>query len=405
MRLTVKEKKKLTAVMAPEYQRARKKEKGNILEQFIKATRYNRCYAAHVLRTQGKKTWINPRTRLVSDVRRRTKREKERIYDDAVATTLTQVWKMMDYICGKRLAPLLKEVIPRLIRFGEITLPLEAKDKLMRISPATIDRLLASERKKYTIKGRANTKPGTLLKNQIPIRTFSQWDDKRPGFVEIDLVGHDGGDGSGDFLQTLDVTDVATGWTETQAVRNKAQQWVFEALKDIRGRLPFPLLGIDSDNGGEFINNHLYRYCQEEKITFTRTRSYRKNDNCFVEQKNYSVVRRAVGYGRHTTQEEQAVLNDLYKELRLFTNFFQPSMKLIKRTREGSRVVKTYDKPLTPYRRILASADVSDSDKSELKALYRNLNPAALNRKITKHQQRLLRLNAAKQGGRKRSAA
>jgi len=169
---------------------------------------------------------------------------------------------MMDYICGKRLAPILKELIPRLIRFGEIRLTREAKDKLMKISPATIDRILAAERKKYKIKGRANTKPGTLLKNQIPIRTFSQWNDKRPGFVEIDLVGHDGGDGSGDFLQTLDVTDVATGWTETQAVRNKAQQWVFEALKDIRGRLPFPLLGIDSDNGGEFINNHLYRYCQ-----------------------------------------------------------------------------------------------------------------------------------------------
>lgn len=168
----------------------------------------------------------------------------------------------MDYICGKRLAPILKELIPRLIRFGEIRLTREAKDKLMKISPATIDRILAAERKKYKIKGRANTKPGTLLKNQIPIRTFSQWNDKRPGFVEIDLVGHDGGDGSGDFLQTLDVTDVATGWTETQAVRNKAQQWVFEALKDIRGRLPFPLLGIDSDNGGEFINNHLYRYCQ-----------------------------------------------------------------------------------------------------------------------------------------------
>jgi hypothetical protein len=405
MRLTVKEKKKLTAVMAPEYQRARKKEKGNILEQFIRATRYNRCYAAHILRTHGKKLRITPKTVLISDIRKRRTRKKERIYDDAVAAPLKKAWEMMDYICGKRLAPILKELIPRLIRFGEIRLTPEAKDKLMKISPATIDRILAPERKKYKIKGRANTKPGTLLKSQIPIRTFSQWNEKRPGFVEIDLVGHDGGDGSGDFLQTLDVTDVATGWTETQAVRNKAQQWVFEALKDIRGHLPFPLLGIDSDNGGEFINNHLYRYCQEEKITFTRTRSYRKNDNCFVEQKNYSVVRRAVGYSRFHTPEEQAVLNDLYKELRLFTNFFQPSMKLVKRTREGSKVVKKYDKPMTPYRRILTSPDVSDSDKAKLKALYRNLNPAALNRRITKHQQRLLRLNAAKQSARKRTAA
>lgn len=405
MRLTVKERKKAAAIVAPRYQKARKKEKGLILDEFTNLTGYGRRYASYVLRSHGKKIWINPETVLVSDVRKRKTRKKERIYDDVVVASLKKAWEMMDYICGKRLAPILKELIPRLIRFGEIRLTQEAKDKLMKISPATIDRILAAERKKYKIKGRANTKPGTLLKNQIPIRTFSQWNDKRPGFVEIDLVGHDGGDGSGDFLQTLDVTDVATGWTETQAVRNKAQQWVFEALKDIRGRLPFPLLGIDSDNGGEFINNHLYRYCQEEKITFTRTRSYRKNDNCFVEQKNYSVVRRAVGYGRHHTPEEQALLNDLYKELRLFTNFFQPSMKLIKRTREGSKVVKKYDKPLTPYRRILASPDVSDSDKAKLKALYRNLNPAALKRRITKLQQRLLRLNAAKQSLRKRTAA
>jgi hypothetical protein len=405
MRLTVKERKKAAAIVAPRYQKARKKEKSLILDEFTKLAGYDRRYASYVLRTHGKKIWINTETVLVADARKRKTRKKERIYDDAVVASLKKAWEMMDFICGKRLAPILKELIPRLIRFGEIRLTQEAKDKLMKISPATIDRILAPERKKYKIKGRANTKPGTLLKSQIPIRTFSEWNDKRPGFVEIDLVGHDGGDGSGEFLQTLDVTDVATGWTETQAVKNKAQQWVFEALKDIRGRLPFPLLGIDSDNGGEFINNQLYRYCQEEKITFTRTRSYRKNDNCFVEQKNYSVVRRAVGYGRHHTPEEQAIINDLYKELRLFTNFFQPSMKLIGKTREGSKVVKKYDKPLTPYRRVLASVDISYSDKAKLKALYRNLNPAALKRRITKLQQRLLRLSAVKQSGRKRSAA
>jgi len=405
MRLTVKERKKAAAIVAPRYQKARKKEKGRILDEFTKLTRYGRRYASYVLRTHGKKIWINAETVLVSDVRKRKTRKKERIYDDAVVASLKKAWEMMDYICGKRLAPILKELIPRLIRFGEIRLTPETKDKLMEISPATIDRILAPERKKYKIKGRANTKPGTLLKSQIPIRTFSEWNDKRPGFFEIDLVGHDGGDGAGEFLQTLDVTDVATGWTETQAVKNKAQQWVFEALKDIRGRLPFPLLGIDSDNGGEFINNQLYRYCQEEKITFTRTRSYRKNDNCFVEQKNYSVVRRAVGYGRHHTPEEQAIINDLYKELRLFTNFFQPSMKLIGKAREGSKVVKKYDNPLTPYRRVSASVDISYSDKTKLKVLYRNLNPAALKRRITKLQQRLLRLGAVKQSGRKRSAA
>jgi hypothetical protein len=405
MRLTVKERKKATAIVAPRYQKARKKDKGKILNEFIELTGYGRRYASYVLRSHGKKVWVNPKTVLMADARKKNTRKKERNYDGEVATALKEVWEIMDFICGKRLAPILKEVIPRLIRFGEIR-PTEAvKDKLMKISPATIDRVLAPERKKYKIRGRSNTKPGTLLKSQIPIRTFSEWNDKRPGFVEIDLVGHDGGNGSGEFLYTLDVTDVATGWTEIQAVKNKAQQWVFEALKDIRERLPFPLLGIDSDNGGEFINDELFRYCKTEKITFTRTRSYRKNDNCFVEQKNYSVVRRVVGYGRYDTPEEQSIINALYKEQRLFTNFFQPSMKLIKRTREGSKVTKKYDEALTPYRRVLASSDVSDADKARIKALYRNLNPADLKRRITKLQQRLLRFSTTKQSARKRSAA
>jgi hypothetical protein len=312
----------------------------------------------------------------------------------------------MDFICGKRLAPILKELIPRLIRFGELKVSEEVRSKLIKkMSPATIDRVLAPERKKYQIKGRSNTKPGTMLKSMIPVRTFSEWSDKKPGFAEIDLVGHEGGDGSGEFLYTLDITDVATGWTETQAVRNKARQWVFEALKDIRERLPFPLLGIDSDNGGEFINDHLFNYCRDEKITFTRARSYRKNNNCFVEQKNYSVVRRAVGYARYDTPEQQAVINALYMELRLYTNFFQPSMKRIGTIKDGSKRIKKYDKALTPYRRVMGSKDVSVSDKARLKALYRNLNPAELKRRITKLQQNLLRLCSQKQIGRKRAAA
>lgn len=405
MRLTVKERKKATAIVAPRYQKARKKDKGVILNEFIELTEYGRRYASYVLRSHGKKVWINPKTVLIADARKKNRRKKESIYDGEVAGVLKKVWEIMDFICGKRLAPILKEVIPRLIRFGEIRPTEAAKDKLLKISAATIDRVLAPERKKYKIRGRSNTKPGTLLKNQIPIRTFSEWNDKRPGFVEIDLVGHEGGNSSGEFLYTLDVTDVATGWTEIQAVKNKAQQWVFEALKDIRSRLPFPLLGIDSDNGGEFINDELFRYCKTEKITFTRTRSYRKNDNCFVEQKNYSVVRRTIGYGRYDTPEEQAIINAMYKEQRLFTNFFQPSMKLLGKTREGSKVTKKYDKALTPYRRVLASVEVSDSDKAKIKTLYRNLNPADLKRRITKLQQKLLRFNSEKQSARKRSAA
>jgi len=191
----------------------------------------------------------------------------------------------MDYLCGKRLTPMLPVLIDHLELHGELSLSPAVRAKLLTISSATVDRLLGPVRRKMQIKGRGHTKPGTLLKYQIPIRTFAQWDDARPGFLEIDLVGHDGGNARGEFLFTLDATDVATGWTETVAVRNKAQVHVLAALCQIRERLPFPLLGIDSDNGSEFINAHFLRYCSAEQLTFTRGRTGRKNDGCFVEQK------------------------------------------------------------------------------------------------------------------------
>lgn len=405
MRLTMKERKKATAVVAGRYQRAMKKGKGVILDEFTQLTGYGRRYASYVLRCHGRKVRINERCVLQVDARKTTSRKKPKVYDDAVAKALKEIWYIMDCICGKRLAPALREVVIRLEQFHEIRLSEDVRQKLFRISPASIDRLLAKERKRHQIKGRGNTKPGTLLKNQIPIRTFSDWNEQRPGFVEVDLVGHDGGDSQGDFAQTLDVTDVCTTWTETEAVRNKAQIWVFEALKDIRMRMPFPLLGIDSDSGGEFINNQLFRYCQQEKITFTRSRSYRKNDGCFVEQKNYSVVRRAVGYLRYDTEEELLTINELYRYLRLYTNFFQPTMKLIHKTRYGSKVVKKYDKPLTPYRRVLACPHVSAQDKQTLKKLYSRLNPAELKRQITRLQQKLYKLNAQKRSPINKSAA
>ena len=405
MRLTVKERKKATAIVAPRYQKARKKDKRLILDEFTNLTGYGRRYASYVLRSHGRKVRINETTVLQGDIRKRKPRKKPPIYDNEVLEALRKVWAIMDYICGKRLAPVLKEIIIRLERCQEIRISDKVREKLFRISPATIDRLLAKERKKQQIKGRSNTKPGTLLRNQIPIRSFSEWNEKKPGFTEIDLVGHDGGDSYGEFAQTLDVTDICTTWTETEAVRNKAQVWVFNALKDIRQRMPFPLLGIDSDSGGEFINDQLFRYCQQEKITFTRSRSYRKNDSCFVEQKNYSIVRRAAGYLRYDTEEELLTLNELYRSLRLYTNFFQPTMKLIEKTRIGSKVTKKYAKAQTPYRRVLACPDVSAGDKQALKNLYAKLNPAQLKRQITKLQDKLIRLNTMKRAPKKRSAA
>jgi len=295
----------------------------------------------------------------------------------------------MDYICGKRLQPALAELVMVLERHNELRCDRLTREKLLQVSAATIDRLLRVERRKHELRSKARTKPGTLMKHQIPIRTFAEWDEQQPGFGEIDLVAHEGGLAAGDYCQTLDLTDVATTWTETIAVRNKAQSHVFAAIQKVRKNLPFALLGLDSDNGSEFINDQLLSYCRQEKITFTRSRPYRKNDNCFVEQKNYSIVRRAVGYARYDTDEQCELLNELYSYLRLYTNFFLPTMKLKSKERVGSRVKKCYDQALTPYQRVLQSPLVGKAAKDRLRAKYVTLNPAALKRKIERLQQRL----------------
>lgn len=391
MRLTMKARQEVIHITAGQYRGASKKEKSQLLDQFIATTGYSRWYARLVLRHEGRRIQTAPKTILLA-VRKQTPRPRRRPrkYDDKVQTALVKLWRLMDHICGKRLQPLLAELIPRLERFNEFNCERETRAKLLEISAASIDRLLRSERRKHELRGRSGTKPATLLKKQIPIRTFADWDEQLPGFAEIDLVGHDGGIAAGDFCQTLDLTDIATTWTETKAVRNKAQTWVFAALQEIRQNLPFPLLGIDSDNGSEFINKYLVAYCQKEKLTFTRSRPYRKNDNCFVEQKNYSVVRRAVGYQRYDTELQLQILNELYATLRLFTNFFQPTMKLQAKERIGSRVSKRYDRAQTPYQRVMAAASVSEAAKQALQAQYETLNPAALKRKLTRLQQRLL---------------
>jgi hypothetical protein len=287
------------------------------------------------------------------------------------------------------LAVFVRQTLPILERFGELSLDEPVRTKLLTISPATMDRLLASTKAKSRLKGRSHTKPGTLLKHHIPVRTFADWNESEPGFVEIDLVAHDGGIAYGDYAQTLDLTDIATTWTETRAVKNKAQCHVFEALQEIRHSLPFPLKGIDSDNGGEFINNELRRYCEQHQISFTRSRPYRKNDNCFVEQKNYSVVRTTVGYYRYDQPHQLQLLHRIYQLLRLYTNFFQPSMKLREKTRIGSRVTRRYHPPMTPYQRVMDHPAITSDTKRQLSTLYETLNPAQLMRSMAELQKQL----------------
>ena len=391
----MKERQSVTAVVAGRYRKAGKKGKGQILDEFSELTGYNRSYATWVLRNWGKRIRINSKLVIVGEWGKKIRRDKPRSYDEKVLRALRKIWVIMDCMCGKRLVGVLGELIPVLEEHGEIEVDTRTKQKLLKISASTIDRVLAPERKRLFSRSKSRTKPGTLLKHKIPIKTFSEWDEQRPGFVEIDLVGHDGGDISGDYIQTLDVTDVCTGWTETRAVRNKAQVWVFEALKQIRKRLPFKLLGIDSDNGSEFINDQLYHYCLKEEITFTRARAYRKNDNCYVEQKNWSVVRRALGYLRYDTEGELEIINRLHGYLRLYTNHFQPVMKMIEKTRVGSRVKKKYDKPRTPYQRVLDS-DVEEGRKEALIKEHVKLNPAELKRQITRLQDKLWKIGLLK---------
>jgi hypothetical protein len=382
MKITMEDRRTMVKHHAKEYQGARKGAKSLILDLFVKTTGYNRTYGARLLRGHGERIWLRPGLAVKGDIGIREKRCRQKVYGAEVLAALKRVWECLDYLCGKRLVRAVPGALEALMRHKEIVVSPEIWEKILRMSASTMDRLLAPERKKMALRRRSGTKPGSLLKSQIPVRTFSEWNEDRPGFLEVDLVAHDGGCGEGDFAQTLDVTDVCTGWSEQRAVLNKAQKWVFEAILEIQDRMPFPLHGLDSDNGSEFINHHLLRYCRENKITFTRSRAHRKNDTCYVEQKNYSVVRRAVGYGRFVGENAVDMLNAVYDRLRLRTNFFLPSMKLAKKERIGSRVIKRYDEPKTPYERVLESSEISESAKAKLRRQFRSLNPAKLDREI-----------------------
>lgn len=353
------------------YAQATKKERQAILDEFVATTGYHRKHAIALLR--GK--------RRHRDRSQPIRRPRKRIYTDEDKRAVLWLVKLFDYIASKRLRVAMDTELATLVKHGYLQISRACYQRLRRISASTMDRFRHGQPHPY-VRRRGGTKPGTLLKHHIPIRTFADWDDKRPGFVEGDLVQHDGGNASGDFACTLDVTDVCTGWTEMRAVRNKAQKHVFAALKHIRAQLPFPLLGIDSDNGSEFINDQLWRYCEQEHLTFTRGRAGRKNDNPYVEGKNGSVVRRLAGYGRFDTLRQVNQLNELYAVYRLYVNHFLPVSKLQQKVREGSRVKKIYDAPKTPYQRVLDSADVSASVKAQLRAEHATLDVVKLKRQI-----------------------
>jgi len=377
--MSLKARRELLTATAKRYQQACKPEKTSILDEFTAVTGYHRKYAISLLKNHIPQRGTSPPR----------KRTRQRKYSPEVQKALVLIWEAASRICSKRLVPFLPEMVAAMERHGHLALSVEAREQLLSISSATVDRLLFPIRRGERPTGISTTKPGELLKKQIAIRAFTEWDDGEPGFMEADLVAHCGNYAGGSFLHTLVLTDVATGWTEFDALLFRGHEMVLQAIHRIRADIPFLLLGLDTDNGSEFINYALLYYCQEEKITFTRCRPYKKNDQCFVEQKNGAIIRRFVGYDRFTGILPCRALQALYQPLRLYVNFFQPSVKLISKTREGSKVYRQYDQAQTPYQRILADDAISAATKRKLTEQFESLDPLDLKHRIYTAQKQL----------------
>ena len=384
--MSPRSKKDYLEAIFPRYKKAkRRSQKTKILDEFCKVCGYHR---KHALRLLGKfRRFIKPKLR---------QRGKPSVYKQpAVLAALERIWLDANMPCSKRLIV----VIPLWLPHYPGGLNLNVIKPLTKISPSTIDRVLKHSRKKYKHVNISTTKPGTLLRKQIPIKT-NQWEEFRPGFLEADTVAHCGGSMSGDYVNTVDFVDIATGWTEQRAVWGKGEIGVLEQIKDVEESLPFLLRGFDSDNGGEFLNHHLLRHFtnnpnRKTPIQFTRSRAYKKDDNAHVEQKNYTHVRQFLGYRRFDNPKIIDLLNDLYKnEWRLYHNFFLPSVKLIEKERIRSKIIKKHDQPKTPYQRVLDadSSDVSIQNKHKLTEQLEYLNPFELKKIINKKIQKILNL-------------
>ncbi len=376
------------------YHQAGRKEKTIMLEEFCKVCGYNRKYAIGLL----SRPLPNLGTRRRVTVRSAT-------YSQASIKTLAKVWKASGYLCSQRLKAALPQWLPWIKRHFELNGTLEKE--VLAISARQMDRRLSPH--KRTVKRRlyGTTRPGSLLKHMIPIKT-DHWDVTLPGHLEIDLVSHSGASAAGEFIYTLDCVDIATGWVERQAVMGKGELNIVAALSEIEKRLPFALRGIDSDNGSEFINHELFNFCQKRPqnrcVQFTRSRPYKKDDNAHVEQKNWTHVRKLLGWDRYDTLQALKLINDLYQKLRIFQNLFQPSMKLSSKVRKGSRVTRRYGPPFTPLERVLKSAPKAVAQIEGLKSLLKNTDPFELSRQIDHQLDCLYKLAAQRNGAMREKA-
>lgn len=353
------------------YWKADKAKKTQLLDDFCDFTKYHRKYALDLLNKPLPGKWKRYKPR-------------KKYYDQPVIDALKIIWEATDNACGERLHPFIPEMMKKLVECHELLINDETKEKLLKISLGTVKKIICKEKTRSIIKIGGTTRPGSLLKNQIAIR-YGPWEEVDPGFFEMDTVAHCGDTVAGQFIYSLDLIDIATGWSEQAAIWGKGERATLEQFKKIKKRLPFPILGIDPDNGSEFINWHMFRHCQKNNINFTRSRAYKKNDNAHIEQKNWTAIRQLVGYSRLEKPEQLKILNSLYEnEWRLYLNFFQPSMKLVERIKnqKTGKSKKVYEKAKTPYQRLLDHPKVAPETKDMLKQVYKDLNPIKLRKQI-----------------------
>jgi len=350
-----------------------------ILNEFCANTGYHRKHALRLL--NGPRPEKRPE---------RPKRKRGLSYSQETLAVLTAVWEAAGYPWSVRLKALLPLWLPWIRQ--RFRLRPEIEQQLLEISARQIDRRLRAQKTQRRRRLYGRTKPGYLLKHQIPVKT-DRWDVERPGFTEVDLVSHSGNSASGEFAHTLNVTDIHTTWTESRAVLGRGEEAVQWALNEIAAGLPFPLRGVDSDNGSEFINWHLKRWCEQRQIQLTRGRPYKKDDNAHVEQKNWTHVRKLLGWDRYDTHEAVEAINDLYgHELRLWLNLFLPSVKLVRKVRVGSTVRRIYDGPRTPFERVRACSQAKPEQVARLEQLRKTLDPFQLGRIIERKLERIYRL-------------
>jgi hypothetical protein len=371
--MSIVSKREYLASIRNRYHSGPKGVKSMILAEFCRVCGYNRKYAIRLL---------NARPQTGSDNRKHNAGRKPIYHQPELVQFLQRLWVASNLVCSKRL----KAMIPLWLPHDNSGLSEQTKQLLLSISAATIDRLLAPLRRRYSKAGLATTRPGSLLKKHIPIRT-NQWNERIPGFLEADTVAHCGSSMAGMFVYTVNTVDLATAWTEQRAVWGRGEQGVLAALKSVEAALPFRLRGFDCDNGGEFLNWTILKHFQHRRrpVAYTRSREYRKNDNAHIEGKNWTIVRQYLGYDRFEDQRMVPLLNDLYSnQWRLFLNFFLPSVKLIAKHRHKSKTIKKHDAPKTPFQRLLASNTLSPNQHQELQQLFDSLNPFQLQKIIKK---------------------